>query len=164
MKLLFFYSILFIYFTFTKEKISITNNKDYNENCYDIDSFIQNYESKLPSDYAFNAEYCRLKELSNFKLSGSGSGVSGLRNLKGSPLEGDICCYISILDSTDNWFYFCGQITPSNYNDNGVVNYINTIKGADDFKNKFKDIKIDCFSKKLDIMINILLLSLICTL
>jgi len=160
MKLLFFYSILFVFFTITKEKISITNNKYYNNNCHNIDSFIKNYDSKSSSDYAFNAEYCRLNELSN--PSGSGSGGSRLRNLKESPLEKDICCYISILDSSDNWFYFCGQISPSNYNDNGVVNYINTIKGTNDFKNKFKDIKIDCFSKKLDFMINILLLSLIC--
>ena len=62
-------------------------------------------------------------------------------------------------DNSD-WIYFCGKIN-STIDENGVSEYVKQIKNRDDFKNKYKDIKIDCFSQKLDFMINVLIISLI---
>jgi len=156
MKLLFLYSILFILFAFTKENITYAGNIDYNDNeeCKTIGDFMNGYDNRLQSDYAFNAEYCRLKK----PASGTGSR---LRNLKGSKVNGDICCYISILDNLGNWDYFCGKITESEYNDNKISESIDAIKKEKYFDN-FKSIKIDCFSKKIDFMIKALIISLIC--
>ena len=200
MKQLFFSSILFIFFTLTKEKILFISNTNYNKKCDDIKTYITNPNSDS-WEYAFNAEYCRLKkpDSGNSDSGNSGSGDSGsgdsgsgesgsgnsgsgdsgsgnsgsgdsnsgnsgngndLRNLKESQLEEDICCYVSILNNTSNWNYFCGKITISDYNGK-ISEYINSLKD-DNFKKKFKDIKIDCFSKKLDFMIKILIISLIC--
>ena len=163
MKPLFLYSILFIFFTFTKEKISYKNNIVYNEDCDDIGSF----KPGSLYDYGFNAEYCRLKDpksnpdsttpVSEDQQDNSNEGGSRLRSLKENHLEKDICCYISILDSSDNWNYLCGKITALQYNDDKIPEYINELKENENFK----EIKIDCFSKKLDFMINILILSLI---
>ena len=165
MKQVFLYSILFIFLTFTKEKILYKSNTNYNKHCDTIEDFISDYSSQQISwEYAINAEYCRLKEPDNGGGNNDGDNTNPssiiIRNLKDKHIDKDICCYISILDSSDNWNYFCGKISPSNYNDSRILEYINELK-ENNFKNDFKDIKIDCFSKKLDFMINIFIISLI---
>ncbi len=158
MKVLFLYSILFTLFAFTKENITFAGNIDYNNNkeCKTIAGFIKDYNNRLPSDYAFNAEYCKLKKPAT-------NPGSRLRNLKGSKIDRDICCYVSILDNLGNWDYFCGKIEVSDYNDNKISERIEELKNNPDYENNnFKNIKIDCFSKKIDFMIKALIISLIC--
>ena len=159
MKLLFLYSIIFILFAFTKENITYIDKTNYNSQCNKIDTFIDsNYAQRSISDYAFNAEFCRLKETQTSTNPPGGR----LRNLKGSKVYGNICCYISILDNLGNWDYFCGEISESEYNDNKISERIDSLKGSPNFSKDFKNIKIDCFSKKIDFMIKALIIGLIC--
>ena len=173
--------ILFIFFAFTKEKIIYKSNKIYSNDikCINIESFFDS--GKQPDDYPLNAQYCRLNDPNITQLtenisfssdsdvfgdsiepSFSSVSVGRLRNLENSQLNKDKCCYISILPNSDNsdWIYFCGKINSTVYG-SGVSEYVKQIKNGDDFKNKYKDLKIDCFSQKLDFMINFLIISLI---
>ena len=157
MKQLFLYSILFISFTFTKEKIIYKkSNKVYSyyKNCERIESFILNYDSQHEWDYPPNVQYCRLNDPSKSEL----ASVSTTDELVRSK-----CCYISVLENNDNpdWYYFCGRVS-SNYYNKKVSDYIDDLNNNDQIKNKFKGIKIDCYSKKLGFMINILIISLVC--
>ena len=173
--------ILFIFFAFTKEKISYKSNKmySYEYNCLLIKNLFDPVNQSKIEDYPLNAQYCRLNdpikteitvmEQSNIEettttedLSSNIFSDTNLRNLEDSQLNKDKCCYISILPNSDNsdWIYFCGKIN-STIDESGVSEYVKQIKGSDDFKNKNKDIKIDCFSQKLDFMINVLIISLI---
>ena len=168
MKQIFLYSILFILFAFTKEKIIYKSNIIYDKHCDTIDAFINDYNSGSSWEHAINSEYCRSKEPDKEEEEEEEEGGEEEENQENdegrrlkSHLEGNICCYISILDNSDNWNYFCGKITPSDYNEITISEYIKNLKKQEKFTNKFKDIKIDCYSKKLDFMINILIISLI---
>ena len=183
--------ILFIFFAFTKEKISYKSKKiySYEDNCLLIEKFFDSVNPPNIDDYPLNAQYCRLNdpnineltvkepsttkptttepptiEITNIELTttGGSDGSQSTRNLEDSQNNKDKCCYISILPNSDNsdWIYFCGKISSAVY-ESGVSEYVKQIKNGEDFKNKYKDIKIDCFSQKLDFMINVLILSLI---
>ena len=115
---------------------------------------IINYDSQTEWDYPPNVQYCRLNDPSKSEL----ASVSSTDKLVGSK-----CCYISVLESTDSpeWYYFCGRVS-STYYKTKVSDYIDNLNNDDQIKNKFKEIKIDCYSKKLGFMINILIISLVC--
>mgnify|MGYP006989021450 CR=1 FL=1 len=180
MKHLLLYYILFILIIFTKEKISFKSSKVYSYylNCQDID-LILNGSEKI-DDYPLNAQYCRLNDPNITELAPEVSivtntsndsntdditpkdskSVGSLRNLEENQSVKDKCCYVSALPKLDDsdWLYFCGKVNSNIYN-NGVSDYVKKIK--EEFKDSYKDIKIDCFSKKLNFMINILIISLI---
>jgi len=174
--------ILLIFFVFTKEKITYqSNNKiySYNENCKEIETFFDSKKQPKIDDYPLNAQFCRLNDPNITELeavqqqsteatttsptSTLPETLRRLRNLevKSQINKDDKCCYVSILSKEDNsdWLYFCGRINSTIY-DNKVSKYVEQIKEREDFKNKYKDIKIDCFSKKLSFMINVLIISL----
>ena len=159
MNQLFLYLILFIFFIFTKGKITYKrNNKEYSyyKNCKDIKEFIKDYPPQNEVDYPLNAQYCRLNDPSKSELE-STTSEEELEELKGSK-----CCYISFLENKDNsdWYYFCGRVSSSDYKKK-VSEYIKDLNNDEEIKNKIKKITIDCFSKRLDFMINILIISLI---
>ena len=113
MKQLFLYFILFIFFGFTKEKITYkSNNKVYGyyKNCQIIEIFIENYDPEKEWDYPLNAQYCRLNDPSKTDLESVPS--TELEELKGSR-----CCYISVLENKDNpdWYHFCGRVSSTDY-------------------------------------------------
>ncbi len=178
--------ILFIFFAFTKENISYKRNKvySYNLNCIQIEEFLNFQYPPEIDDYPLNAQYCRLNDQNITELENMGKQTTAdkpttdpiptpkinpdsqaqrrLRNLEDSQSNRDKCCYISVLPKTDNseWLYFCGQVN-STIEESKISKYVEQIKERDDFKNNYKDIKIDCFSQKFDFMINALLISLI---
>ena len=158
MKQLFLYLILFIFFTFTEEKISYKSNNNvysYYKNGQIIEFFIENYDPQKEWDYPLNAQYCRLNDPSKSELESVSSS-----NLE--ELEGSKCCYISILESKDNpdWYHFCGRVSSTNYKKK-VSEYIEELNNNENIKNKFKKIKIDCFSKRIYFMIIILITNLV---
>ena len=175
MKQLFLFLILFIFFTFTKEKIIYkSNNIIDSKKCENIEKFIDEFNSKTKWDYALNAQYCRLndnqeeeeeKEEEEEEKEEEEEEKEEEEEEKEeeeeqeSKLKEDKCCYIGILDNSD-WNYFCGKIDSTTYK-NKISEYINKLKERQSFKNKFKDIKIDCFSKKIDAMIIILIISMV---
>ena len=157
MKQIFLFLVLFIFLTFTKEKIAYKNNKVYSyyKNCQIIEAFIEKYDPQIEWDYPLNEQYCRLNDPSKTEL--ESEPATELEELTGSK-----CCYISVLENKDNpdWYHFCGQVSSTN-DKKGVSAYIEELNNNENIKNKFKTIKIDCFSKRLDFMINILIISLI---
>ena len=158
MKQLFLYSILFISFEFTKEKITYKKgNKVYSyyKNCELIEKFIINYDSQTEWDYPPNIQYCRLNDPSKSELASATSTEL-------EELEGSKCCYVSVLENNDNpnWYDFCGRVSSTNYKKT-VSEYIKDLYDIDQIKNKVKQIKIDCFSERLGLMIIILIISLV---
>ena len=158
MKQLFLYLNLFIFFTFTNEKIAYKSSNrvySYYKNCKIIEIFIENYYPQIEWDYPLNAQYCRLNDPSKSELESASS--TDLEELEGSK-----CCYISVLENKDNpdWYHFCGRISSTNYKKK-VSEYIGELNNNENIKNKFKKIQIDCFSKRIDLMINILIIYLI---
>ena len=169
--------ILFIFFAFTKERIKYQSNKIYSyTNCKIIEDFINSGEQKI-DEYPLNAQFCRLDDPNESEIKIEETtppstepttpttvpdATERLRNLDDEKFnKNDKCCYVSILPKEDNsdWLYFCGRINSTIY-DNKVSKYVDQIKERKDFNEKYKNIKIDCFSKKLSFMINVLIISL----
>ena len=142
------YSIFFIFFILSKEEIKYIYDDDYFDSCFEISDkniytdskegekiHLNNLELLKKSQIALNAQNCRHKE---------------------SLTNGKKCCYASVFQNS-KWYFFCADIPSENAD--SVPNYIDELKT--NFKDYFDDLKIDCFSKKFDVMIFTLIISLI---
>ena len=143
MKELFLIVILFEFFSFSIEKISIIkkrlNCEHLNESLEDITQQIFNNKNE---NYGFNPQNCQLRNKDN----------------------GFDCCYISLYFDK-KWYNFCAQFI-KDVGEKFINNiFMNITNLNDDNKTKIiKNIKIDCFSKKLNIfnrLYLIILMSLI---
>ena len=151
---LFLVLLSLIFFSFTKEKISYYENKNYG-NCLDINEYIKGEISSINFHYgdyfskifAINAQYCRTKDPTE-------------EYIENNPKidKEDKCCYVSFLYQ-ENWYYFCGKINKANY-EKGVKEYIDEDLKTGENKNIFDDkknkIKIDCLSEKSKLIIKFL--------
>ena len=154
MKALFIYLILSTFYIFTKGKLTYKNRQSY-ALCNEIETFISNYPPTTDYDFALNAQNCRLNDPTKDDIENADTTTTDVEELKKSK-----CCYISVLENADNpdWYYFCGKITSTNY-ENKISKYTEDL--TEKLKNKVKQIKIDCLSKKLDFTIIILIITLI---
>ncbi len=140
------YSIFFIYFLLTKEEITYKFDDNYNNNCLDIkengviSQKINDLASLDKSEYGLNAQSCRLNEQAR-KID-----------------DGTKCCYASIFQKS-KWYYICTKIPKEEVD--SVPEYIKTLNDDQELDGVFDEIKIDCFSKKFDVMIITLIISLI---
>ena len=138
------YSIFFIFFILTKEKIIYKNEDNYNYDnyCFEFKDILKLDLTTLSrSQIALNAQNCRLNDI------------------KGNKEKDDPkCCYISLFKKPD-WYYFCGLLPPENFDD--IQQYIKDLKDEGNSNQIFDDLKIDCFSKKFGGMIITLIISLI---
>ena len=101
--------------------------------CQDIDDLKSSYSLGF-DDYAINIEFCSRRN------------------------EGDSkCCYISFSNDTGK-YYACGKIDSNDLNEEGIKKKIDEINNNNAELNVTK---IDCFSKRLDLMKTILMISLI---
>ena len=129
MKKLLLIIILFDFFSFSSEIISILKNKlncEYlNESLKDITQKKFNNKNK---NYGFNPQNCQLRNID----------------------DGFDCCYISLYYN-EEWYNFCAKVI-KNVGDKFIESTFENIKNLDDGnKTKIEDnIKIDCFSKKLN--------------
>jgi len=150
------YSIFVICFLLTKEEITFKNEDgyDFDNYCIDIKTRIQNeiIDKKASTDDL------ELKNLKTLKRSQYASNAQNCRQneKKGDKTDGTKCCYLSVLQSS-KWYSFCGKIDKNDFDN--FRNYFEKLKA--DSKDIFDDFKIDCFSKKFEIMIITLIMSLI---
>ena len=137
--------ILFIILTlrsFTKEEIIIRNGNN-NWECYNsLKDFIDgitsvNYYEKY---YGFNAQNC---------------------NQRNTITKDQTCCYIS-LKYEDVWYYACVGVEMEKYKGSKFLkNYFDEESKNNQFPANFdykKDLKVDCFSKNLNIYILLFLI------
>ena len=134
MNQLIFCSFHLLFFIFSKENIVYQDDRS---ECKNIEEIIQDKSLIKTSDYPANMEFC---------------------SRHNSQLKEKKCCNTTIFYS-DGSKVFCGKVD-SNLNDEEIQNYIQKLKT--DNKNLFENIIIDCFSKKLDFMMIILIIYLIC--
>ena len=143
MNQLLIYSIFFIFFILTKEKIIYKNEDNYNYDnyCFVFVTKFKDLSTLSRSQIALNAQNCRLNDIKENKG-------------KDDPK----CCYISLFKKPD-WYYFCGFLPTEKYDD--IQQYIKDLKNDENNNQFFDDLKIDCFSKKFGGMIITLIISLI---
>ena len=137
------YSIFFIFFILTKEEITYKYDDAANNYCFEISKTntkieLNNLESLKKSQIALNAQNCRENEKKE-----------GFTN-------GNKCCYASVFQNS-KWHFFCADIPSDKAED--VPKYIDELKT--EFEGIFDNLKIDCFSKKFDVMMLTLIISLI---
>ena len=138
-----YYYILFILCSFTIKGLEFIGNKNYEDDCYDINDII-NYivkdkiynslkEFNKDGYLAFNTQYCNLRD--------------------GKPISEKKCCYLSLLYGNIE-YNFCGQVNLTEFK--GEKNFIekiikDKILMRENYKEEIKDkLKIDCFGKKLN--------------
>ena len=147
------YSIFFIFFILSKEEITYKYDDDdvYSESCFEISDI--NIESDTNKNPIIN-----LKDLESLKKSQIALNAQNCRQneKKEGIADGNKCCYASVFQKS-KWHFFCADIPSTNAEN--VPKYIDELK--EKYKNIFDDLKIDCFSKKFDIMIITLIISLI---
>ena len=141
------YSIFFIFFILTKEEITYKYDDDvnYNDYCFEISKTntkttinLDNLKTLKKSQIALNVQNCRQNEK------------------KEGFTDGNKCCYASVFQNS-KWHFFCADIPSDKAED--VPKYIDELKTG--FEGIFDNLKIDCFSKKFDVMILTLIISLI---
>ena len=132
MKELLFIIILFEFFSFSIETIYIKKNRNniacnnLNLTLYKIS--IKEFDNKN-QNYGFNPQNCKLREND----------------------DGFKCCYVS-LKYDEEWYNFCAEVITNVGDDFIDYNLDNiTILDSDNLTDIKKRIKIDCFSKKLNI-------------
>ena len=136
-----------MYVLLTKEEIIYKYDDNYIKYCLDIkddqgeiNSKINDLASLDKSEYALNAQSCRLNEQTR-KID-----------------DGTKCCYASIFQKS-KWQFICVKIPKEQVD--SVPEYIKTLNDDTQLDEVFDEIKIDCFSKKFDVMIITLIISLI---
>ena len=132
MKELLFIIILFEFFSFSIETIYIKKKRNkiacnnLNLTLYKIS--IKEFDNKN-QNYGFNPQNCKLREKD----------------------DGFRCCYVS-LKYDEEWYNFCAEVITNVGDDFIDYNLDNiTILDSDNLTDIKKRIKIDCFSKKLNI-------------
>ena len=140
MKELLLIIILFEFFSFSIERISIIKNK---LNCEHLNESLEDITQKKFNNknrnYGFNPQNCQLRNID----------------------DGFDCCYVSLYFN-EEWYNFCAKVI-KNVGDNFIKYTFENITNLDnDNKTEIiENIKIDCFSKKLNIFNRLYLIVLI---
>ena len=125
------YFIFFMFFIFTNGNNLLF--KAYRP-CQEIGIFKQSNYILEFDDYAVNIEFCSRNNADDSK-----------------------CCYINFSNTTGK-YYGCGKINSNDIKEEVIKTKIEEINSGN---NQLNITKIDCFSKKLDFMKTILMISLI---
>ena len=125
------YFIFFMFFIFTNG-----NNLIFKAHkpCQEINDFKDPSYKLEFDDYAVNIEFCSRNNADDSK-----------------------CCYINFSNTTGK-YYGCGKINSNDIKEEVIKTKIEEINSGN---NQLNITKIDCFSKKLDFMKTILMISLI---